>query len=210
MLTHVTVRIAPVLACALVVLALCAPASAPAATCADYPNQAAAQRAHDTRDSDRDGLYCESLPCPCSTAKSGSDGNTDKPGPDTGADPRGCVRPRGVQNISFSATKYPNIRGTPGRDAQGWPPRWCSTGAAPTNAATGCSPDSRPVRGWIATSTHRPSDAAMARALSGRQPRGWRADVRYVPSAENRSHGSTLGIKLRRFCNGTRFRYVFY
>ena len=40
--------------------------------------------------------------------------------------------------------------------------------------------------------------------------RGWRADVRYVPSHENRSHGSTMGIKLRRFCNGTRFRYVFY
>ncbi|MCW3047592.1 MAG: hypothetical protein JWO74_1876, partial [Solirubrobacterales bacterium] len=36
------------------------------------------------------------------------------------------------------------------------------------------------------------------------------ADVAYVPSGENRSHGSTMGIKLRRFCNGTRFRYVFY
>jgi hypothetical protein len=44
----------------------------------------------------------------------------------------------------------------------------------------------------------------------GVDPRGWRADVRYVPSHENRSHGSTMGIKLRRFCNGTRFRYVFY
>ena len=44
----------------------------------------------------------------------------------------------------------------------------------------------------------------------GRHPRGWKADVRYVPSSENRSHGSTLGIKLRRFCDGTRFRYVFY
>ena len=29
-------------------------------------------------------------------------------------------------------------------------------------------------------------------------------------SAENRSHGSVLGLKLRRFCDGTRFRYVFY
>ena len=44
----------------------------------------------------------------------------------------------------------------------------------------------------------------------GRNPRGWKADVRYVPSSENRSHGSVLGIKLRRFCDGTRFRYVFY
>ena len=44
----------------------------------------------------------------------------------------------------------------------------------------------------------------------GSDPRGWKADVAYVPSSENRSHGSTLGIKLRRFCDGTRFRYVFY
>jgi hypothetical protein len=44
----------------------------------------------------------------------------------------------------------------------------------------------------------------------GTHPRGWKADVRYVPSSENRSHGSTLGIKLRRFCDDTRFRYVFY
>ena len=44
----------------------------------------------------------------------------------------------------------------------------------------------------------------------GRHPRGWKADVAYVPSSENRSHGSSLGIKLRRFCDGTRFRYVFY
>jgi hypothetical protein len=36
-----------------------------AATCADYPNQAAAQRAADTRDADGDGIYCEDLPCPC-------------------------------------------------------------------------------------------------------------------------------------------------
>jgi hypothetical protein len=44
----------------------------------------------------------------------------------------------------------------------------------------------------------------------GRHPRGWKADVRYVDSHENESHGSVLGIKLRRFCDGTRFRYVFY
>ncbi|MDX6696764.1 MAG: hypothetical protein QOE65_161 [Solirubrobacteraceae bacterium] len=38
---------------------------------------------------------------------------------------------------------------------------------------------------------------------------GWMADVRYVRSAENRSHGSSHGSKLRRYCKGTRFRYVF-
>ena len=43
----------------------------------------------------------------------------------------------------------------------------------------------------------------------GRNPRGWKTDVRYVPSSENRSHGAALGGQLERFCNGTRFRYVF-
>jgi hypothetical protein len=38
---------------------------------------------------------------------------------------------------------------------------------------------------------------------------GWMADVAYVPSSENRSHGSSLGAKLRGFCNGTRFQYGF-
>ena len=49
-----------------------------------------------------------------------------------------------------------------------------------------------------------------AHLVRGSHPRGWKADVAYVPSSENRSHGSTMGIKLRRFCDGTRFRYVFY
>ena len=43
----------------------------------------------------------------------------------------------------------------------------------------------------------------------GRDPRGWKADVRYVPSSENRSHGASLGNKLADFCDRTRFRYVF-
>jgi len=45
--------------------------------------------------------------------------------------------------------------------------------------------------------------------VRGSDPIGWLADVMYVPSSENRSHGSALGGRLRRFCNGTRFRYAF-
>ena len=45
--------------------------------------------------------------------------------------------------------------------------------------------------------------------IRGINPIGWLADVAYVDSSENRSHGSSLGAKLRRFCDGTRFRYVF-
>jgi len=45
--------------------------------------------------------------------------------------------------------------------------------------------------------------------VRGISPIGWRADVMYVPSSENRSHGSSLGAKLRKLCNGVRFRYTF-
>jgi hypothetical protein len=45
--------------------------------------------------------------------------------------------------------------------------------------------------------------------VRGINPIGWLADVMYVPSSENRSHGSSLRAKLRRLCNGTRFGYLF-
>ena len=45
--------------------------------------------------------------------------------------------------------------------------------------------------------------------VRGINPIGWMADVMYVPSSENRSHGSSLGAQLRRLCNGVRFRYTF-
>jgi len=55
-----------------VLVGLLLPGSASAATCADYDNQAQAQRAADTRDADGDGIYCESLPCPCLKPGAGS------------------------------------------------------------------------------------------------------------------------------------------
>ena len=55
-----------------VLSAVALPVAHAAAVCADYPNQAAAQRAHDTRDGDGDGIYCEDLPCPCLKPSSGS------------------------------------------------------------------------------------------------------------------------------------------
>jgi hypothetical protein len=58
-------RIAGLLLVGLLVAAAAGAATAPragAATCADFPNQAAAQRAANTRDADGDGIYCESLP----------------------------------------------------------------------------------------------------------------------------------------------------
>ena len=66
-------------------------------------------------------------------------------------------------------------------------------------------------RGRVSTATKTPSGwPGRGPGLErGRNPRGWKADVRYVPSSENRSHGARLGDRLERLCNGTRFRYVF-
>jgi micrococcal nuclease len=49
---------------------------AAAAACSDFPNQAAAQRAANTRDADGDGIYCETLPCPCLGKAGGSSGGS--------------------------------------------------------------------------------------------------------------------------------------
>jgi len=59
-------------------------------TCSDFPNQAAAQRAHNTRDSDGDGIYCEDLPCPC--LKPGQGGGTQQPARRPSTFPGRCKR----------------------------------------------------------------------------------------------------------------------
>lgn len=63
----------PVLLLTLLALAVwpaAAPGDAPVAHAGlrRLPRQAATQRAGDTHDADGDGIYGESLPCPCSTA----------------------------------------------------------------------------------------------------------------------------------------------
>jgi hypothetical protein len=86
----------------------------------------------------------------------------------------------------------------------------------------------RAVRnGWPRVLTiHRPgAERRRARALAGIPTkagldrdewpmsfarRSWRADVAYVPSSQNRGAGARIGIKLRRYCDGTRFRVVGY
>ena len=70
-----------------------------AATCDDYETQADAQRAADTRDADGDGIYCEDLPCPCSTeAGGGGERATGHPS---------CTKPSGVQRFVFEQEQVP-------------------------------------------------------------------------------------------------------
>jgi hypothetical protein len=123
-----------------------------------------------------------------------------------------CVRPVGVQRLVFSATEYPSIRRHFRRAVlrEGWPLRLIVNRRAA---------DERRVRLLRDVLTREGFDRdeyppAVGRGRGpglerGRNPRGWKADVGHVPSLENRSHGASLGAQLERFCNGTRFRYVF-
>jgi hypothetical protein len=182
--------------------------------CADYSTQAAAQRAADTRDSDGDGVYCESLPCPCAQAAPGSGGSTESAPAKRRTTPtrRSCVKPRGVQNISLSKTKYPNIRRHYLQAiADGWP-RTLVVNRAGGDARRDRLLEGHATRPGMDRDEYPPAvGRGKGKGLTrGVDPRGWRASLAYVPSGENRSHGATLGLKLRRFCTWTRFRYVFY
>ena len=226
-----------------------APLAHAAATCADYANQAEAQRAADTRDPDGDGIYCESLPCPCLPPDPRAGGTPAAPVPTPVPTPvqtpvqpqfrrplrhrfqpqyRRPLRHR-LRHPSSTTTsgpaheaggrtaprlqcrKYPHINGhvrgaIPERLAPH--PR-----AQPTRGRPAAQPllkDVLTARGFdrdeYPPAVGRGKGAGLQR---GTRPRGWRADVRYVPSSENRSHGAVLGNLLEDFCNGTRFRYVF-
>jgi hypothetical protein len=177
--------------------------------CSDFSNQAAAQRAANTRDGDGDGVYCESLPCPC--LKKGASKPTGTASP---SNPEaGCVKPSAVQQVGFSATKYPNIRRHFLKAIRsGWP-------ATLVVDRRGTDARRKRLLANVATKDGYDRDEyppAMGRgrgseALTrGANPVGWMARVMLVPSSENRSHGSVMGIKLRRFCSGTRFSYRFY
>ena len=79
-------------------------ASAAASTCSDYLAQAAAQRAADTSDPDGDGLYCESLPCPCLAPAPSQTPPTPSPAPSNPSPSQPiatpvCTTPPGVQPI---------------------------------------------------------------------------------------------------------------
>jgi hypothetical protein len=183
------------LAAALCVLvAGCGSTQRPAtvATCAAYANQAQAQRAADTADPDHDGRFCESLPCPCAPGS----GRAERPA----ATQARCTSSRAVVTVAISSTKYPAVLDHIASAVRaGWPQ---------------------------VLTLHRPgAQTRRARALAGipTRPRmdrdewpmafarcGWRADVTYVPAAQNRGAGSSIALKLRRYCDGVRFRVIGY
>jgi len=205
-------RITPYLAVVAVLVGVPSLTPASAAACSDYPNQAAAQAAHDTRDADGDGIYCESLPCPCTKGGSASGSDRSRPTSGVATQPATCIRSKGIVSIGFSGTKYPTIRQhVLDAIATGWP-RTLVLNRRGAGARRDRLLRDIPTRTGFDRDEYPPAvgRGRGPRLTRGKSPRGWNADVRYVPSRENRSHGSTMGIKLRRFCDGVRFRYVFY
>ena len=189
------------------------PSPALAATCSDYRTQAEAQRAADTRDSDGDGVYCESLPCPCL----GGGSSPPPPPPPPAVVAPSCSRPATVQRLLFSSSKYPNMKAhTLAAIAQGQPRILVLNrpGAAQRRdrllEESGLAPRADEDRDEYPPAVGRGrANGSQKGLVRGINPLGWMADVMYVPDRENQSHGSSLGAKLRGLCNGTRFRYVF-
>lgn len=186
-------------------------ARAAAATCDDYANQAEAQRAKDTRDADGDGIYCESLPCPCLPPDPRAGGGGDDQPADEPDSSGSCTKPKRIQRLVFDKDKYPNIR-KHFRIAvrKGWPRRLIVNRRG-ADARRDRLLEDIPTKDGFDRDEYPPAvGRGKGKGLErGRNPRGWRAHVRYVPSSENRSHGAVLGDKIEDFCNGTRFRYVF-
>jgi len=113
---------------------------------------------------------------------------------------RACEKTDDVAEISFSETKYPHIRRHMLHAVHdGWP----TVLVLHRKGA-----DTRRDHALEGVPTKPGYDRDEYPPAVGRTRTA--TDVELVPSGENRSHGSAMGVKLRRFCDGQKFRYVFY
>ena len=124
---------------------------------------------------------------------------------------RACRRPAAIQPVEFSRREYPNIRRHfTGALRRGWP-RVLVVNRRLADERRDKLLAGIPTREGFDRDEYPPAvGRGRGKGLErGLDPRGWKADVRYVPSGENRSHGASLGGQLSPYCDGTRFRYVF-
>ncbi len=166
--------------------------------CDAFQTQAEAQHAWrqagrpSQADGDHDGRVCEALPTTASTTR-----------PDT------CIRSRRIVDVGLSSTKYAAVVDHM-RDAiaAGHP-------AVLTINRVGADDRRDALLAGIPTRPGRDRDEYPPALARGRSPidtgvADTDADVRLVPSDQNRGAGSVLGIKLRRYCDGVRFQIVAY
>jgi hypothetical protein len=170
-------------------------AASVSATCAAVSNRAAAQRAHNTRDGDGNGVYCDGPRCPC--LKPGGGGGVN---PVPAPKPRSSsVHPKGVLHLVFSRAKYPNIRHHFLAAVKRGSPRVMVLNRKGADDRRDRLLEDVPTRPGFDRDEY---PAAVGRGkpngdlrglVRGINPVGWQADVAYVRSRENRSHGSSLG-----------------
>jgi hypothetical protein len=184
------------------------PAASIAATCADFPNQAAAQQAANTRDADGDGIYCEDLPCPCSTAAGGGGSGGGSSHPPPKPKPARCFTPARTQGIPFSRSRYPDIYTHYKRAiAKGWP-RILTLNRKGASERRAKLLEDVPTKHGYDRDEYPPAEArGKGFDVRGINPTGWMADVMLIPSHENRSQGSVMEHELKPYCNGTKFSY---
>lgn len=111
--------------------------------------------------------------------------------------------------LVFNASKYPNIRRhSLAAIRRGWPSVLVVNRRGSDDRRDRLLGGFRTKRNYDRDEYPPAVGRGTGRGLTrGSNPTGWMASVWYVPSRENRSHGASLGGKLRRYCNGTRFRY---
>jgi hypothetical protein len=106
-----------------------------------------------------------------------------------------------IQNVTFSTTKYPNIR----RHflaalRKGWPRTLVLNRDGAAERRTRLLEGVATRRGYDRDEYPPAVGRGHGKGLTrGADPTGWRADVKLVPFKENRSHGSVMGLKLQRF-----------
>lgn len=210
------------------------PIARAAAVCADFSTQAAAQAAANTSDADHDGIYCESLPCPCSAEWHAQHGGTPSvPTPPTVPTPPAPPAP--AEPISPTPPADPVPAPAPPsepapQEPTGDPQPTCERPAGVVRVAISATRYPAVLRhiavavraGWPRAMTLNRSGAAArsVRASRGHAARrgysldqfplsigrrGWRAHVATVPSGQSSGAGASIRAKLRRYCDGTRF-----
>ena len=158
--------------------------------CKAFSEQAQAQQAWETAgrpagaDGDSDGRVCETLGS--SADRRGGTSRT-----------TGCKRPEKPIRVTFSRSKYPNIVAHIKESWREGFPRVLRINRDGTDDRRDALLEGVPTRRGY------DRDEAPAAVLRSTV----RASVRYVPSSENRSAGSSLGSQLAPYCDGTRVRY---
>jgi hypothetical protein len=114
-----------------------------------------------------------------------------------------CITPTTIQVIHFSASKYPNIKN-----------HWESAAASPKWPTVMKINRIGAAERRVILLSHQPHQTKNDGLDQDEFPpamsrNNWPADIRLIPAHENRSQGSSMGAKLRKFCNGTKWRAVF-